>query len=128
MTYTIEQIVGEGMIPSAFTFESVNELPEVEIPADSRQYRALHNPYVPLILTGTMDAFTLNAIQYVFGWNSEGGYWLSLQRGLEVEQTGELDWNTITELQRRSLIAPDGQWNDTTVKGIQAALNSGILF
>lgn len=114
------------MVLPAFTFESVEELPKVEIPEDSRQHRALNNPYTLLEVDGQWGADEMRAVAHVFGF--EGDFWRSLQVGLEVEVTGNLDWNTITELQRRSLIAPDGQWNEVTVRGIQAALNSGILF
>jgi hypothetical protein len=114
------------MVLPGFTFESVEELPAVEIPEDSRQYRALHNIHVPLSVNGEWGAPEMKAAAYVFGF--EGDFWRSLQVGLEVEVTGELDWNTVTELQRRSLIAPDGEWNKVTIRGIQAALNSGILF
>jgi hypothetical protein len=117
------------MVLPAFTFESVEELPAVEIPADSRQFRALHNPWTPLELNGLWEMPTQTALIYVaLGDNTCADYIKVLQTMLEVEVTGELDWNTVTELQRRSLIAPDGEWNAVTVRGIQAALNSGILF
>lgn len=117
------------MVLSAFTFESAEELPAIDIPEDSRQYRAINNPYTPLRLDGMWELPTISAILYVaIGNNTCADSTRVLQKMLEVEVTGELDWNTVTELQRRSLIAPDGQWNEVTVRGIQAALNSGILF
>jgi hypothetical protein len=114
------------MVLRGFTFEEVEELSEIEIPEDSRQYRAINNPYTPLKVNGQWDWDTISAIMFVFGLADN--LWHDLQACLEIEVTGEIDWNTVTELQRRSLIAPDGEWNETTIKGIQAALNSGILF
>lgn len=116
------------MLLSAFTFESSEELPPVDIPEDSRQYRALNNPFTPLIVDGLFDVATLDAIRHVFGFAEDEHFWSNLQIGLEVEQTGVLDWNTITELQRRCLVAPHGVFDVDTIKGVQAALNSGILF
>jgi hypothetical protein len=117
------------MLLPAFTFESVEDLPPVDIPEDSRQYRAINNPFTPLEVNGDWGLPTMAALTYVaLGDNTCTDFLRTVQTMLEVETTGELDWNTVTELQRRSLIAPDGVWNVTTVKGIQAALNSGILF
>lgn len=113
----------------AFTFESVDSLPTVEVPEDSRQFRAINNPFTPLKVDGLWELPTMSALIYVaLGDNTCTDFLRTVQRILEVEVTGELDWNTVTELQRRSLIAPDGIWNEVTIKGIQAALNSGILF
>jgi hypothetical protein len=114
------------MVLPAFTFETVEELPEIEIPRDSRQFRAMNNPFTPLKMDGEWDANTVAAIMFVFALSDD--LWYPLQGCLEVEQTGIIDWNTVTELQRRCLIAPDGEWDESTIKGIKAALNSGILF
>lgn len=117
------------MASRTFTFESVEELPPIEVPEDSRQFRASNNPITPIPLNGQWDMLTQAALIYVaIGNNTCADFVRCIQRMLEVEVTGEMDWNTVTELQRRSLIAPDGEWNEVTIKGIQAALNSGILF